>query len=709
LKSHRPSAEGSRGRPAAIFISYRRSDAAGHAGRLFDRLKLWFDVDDLFYDVESVESGDVFPRRVEHALTNAKVVLILIGPDWISEMNRRAEFAGVDFVRVEVQMALRLQAATGGPKVVPVLMGITKPPAMADLHESLRSDLIHLFDLEAHWFQGKNLDWEHQFDRLRTLIASVPGVRPPRYRPPMDIPRPFRLIDHVLSLHFRDPQGVISSVREALLANGAVALCGMGGVGKTQIALKYSLEFRENYAGVWWLRAEANSTLQLDAHDACIAAGVPLKEQEVPSAALKAWLILQKVPWLLVFDNAETAFALSPHLPQPGLHHMLITSRVPAWSGVARVIELNPWPEHEGANFLADRLGTSREVDLTRLACALGSLPLALEQSAAFLEQTAGDVADYSKNVESIKTAPFLLDQGRASTGYERSVVATLSIAFPQLGDAARQLLGICSFFSAYPIPECYFRNNPELLPATLAAATGDPVAWERMIGELRHGILQRVDLSSDEQSRDKSDEGPGKALVVHRLNLEIARHVLGEASDSGPRALAILKKQCLGEVADPTEWQRFAVLSPHVLNFGKTCSHSCFDGRAYSWMLDRVAAYLRDGRALYRESEDVFRRAIELSRAILGDEHPDTLTSINNLGETLRAQGNLQQARIIQENNLSTRMRVCGEEHPDTLESMINLAHTLFLQDDLEGARALEERVLAVRRRSLELNTRGQ
>jgi len=78
---------------------------------VFHRLKLWFDTDALFYDLENIQSGDVFPERLEGAVTRSRVVLVLIGPDWLFEINRRAALSAVDFVRVEIELALRLQAA----------------------------------------------------------------------------------------------------------------------------------------------------------------------------------------------------------------------------------------------------------------------------------------------------------------------------------------------------------------------------------------------------------------------------------------------------------------------------------------------------------------------------------------------------------------------------------------------------------------------
>ena len=92
----------------------------------------------------------------------------------------------------------------------------------------------------------------------------------------------------------------------------------------------------------------------------------------------------------------------------------------------------------------------------------------------------------------------------------------------------------------------------------------------------------------------------------------------------------------------------------------------------------------------------------LDARRRVLGEEHPNTLTSMSNLAQNLLAQGDLPGARKIQEQVLDVIRRVLGEEHPNTLTSMNNLAGTLWFQGDLAGARKLLEQVLKVRRRVL-------
>ena len=105
------------------------------------------------------------------------------------------------------------------------------------------------------------------------------------------------------------------------------------GWAKTQLALKYALDYRDRYAGVWWFRAESEGALQADAGKLCEHAKVFVPDGERPSQALKRWLEREEGRWLLVFDDAAEPDALRPHLPQAGNHHSIVTSRNPVWGG----------------------------------------------------------------------------------------------------------------------------------------------------------------------------------------------------------------------------------------------------------------------------------------------------------------------------------------------------------------------------------------
>ncbi len=105
-----------------VFISYRRDDAGGHAGRLADRLIARFGADRVFMDVQDIRPGQNFERAIQQTLADCDHVLVVIGPRWIQILQAR-EAQGEDFVRHEVASAL-----ASGKTVIPVLVGGAKMP-----------------------------------------------------------------------------------------------------------------------------------------------------------------------------------------------------------------------------------------------------------------------------------------------------------------------------------------------------------------------------------------------------------------------------------------------------------------------------------------------------------------------------------------------------------------------------------------------------
>ena len=118
---------------AKIFLSYRREDSAGVAGRIYDRLRVPFGPDSVFFDVDSVPFGVDFQEHIESVLSHCDVFLAVIGPDWAGQINtgRRIDDAR-DWVRIEVEAALKR-----GLPVIPVLIDHTRMPSEADLPPSL--------------------------------------------------------------------------------------------------------------------------------------------------------------------------------------------------------------------------------------------------------------------------------------------------------------------------------------------------------------------------------------------------------------------------------------------------------------------------------------------------------------------------------------------------------------------------------------------
>jgi hypothetical protein len=216
---------------------------------------------------------------------------------------------------------------------------------------------------------------------------------------------------------FTGRMGLLDRLRAGLAASGrrpaVVALTGMGGVGKSQLALEYAYRWQADYDRVWWVRAEQPATLLADYAALATELGLPERDdpdQDVAVAAVRGWLERNQ-RWLLVFDNAEEGAAVRPVLPRGGGGGVVITSRNPAWRREASAIPVDVLSRDEAVAFLLERTGQHDPQAAEELADAIGELPLALEQAGAYIDEQGGTLSGYVRGLRT--RAPELFAAGQ--------------------------------------------------------------------------------------------------------------------------------------------------------------------------------------------------------------------------------------------------------------------------------------------------------
>ena len=515
--------------------------------------------------------------------------------------------------------------------------------------------------------------------------------------PKFHVPQGFHLSDY-----FSDPLHHLPTLRQQLLAQGRTAvpakanLQGMGGVGKTQLALKYSYEFRQSYTGVWWFSAETQGSLESDCLLFCEKQGIPVAQNEAPGSAVRNWLAGQE-NWLLVYDNAEDVKMVRPFLPQSGKHHVLLTSRNPHWDGM-KSLPLGVWNEAQGLSFLRARLGNgcgngigsdvSDDAVLKALFNALDGLPLALEQACAYILISKIPLAKYITFLAQHETATRLLKREDGS-GCNRSVLAALSLAFDQLSEAAKALLKLCSWMAAEPIPAFLFTEQPDKLPAALRAAAQDELVWRETLAELeKYALCQIAPLVLNDHAGNRGEEMV--CLNFHRLTQAAAR--VGSHSKETMLILA-LPEDC----SMPTNWPRCKVLLPHVLYMADNYQEGCDLSVQFGNLLARLATYLQYGPALYQTALPLFQRALAITEKAMGPEHRDTRMHMNNLAGLHRAMGDYDAALPLLQRILEIAERVHGSEHPETESCLNNLAMLYRTKGNYGAALPLYKRALAI------------
>jgi Domain of unknown function (DUF4062)/Tetratricopeptide repeat len=516
--------------------------------------------------------------------------------------------------------------------------------------------------------------------QLREGLPTVPAGRP------WTIPPPVR------SFTGRDEQ--LTALHTQLTGQGAAtlvptaALTGMGGVGKTQLALAYAQRYRADYELGWWVPAETELGMVTALADLGAELGLSAELAPAELAAGARDALGGRSGWLLIFDNAPEPAAVAEYLPGAGGGHVLVTSRDSAWQGIADPVPVDLLPRESAVGLLLRRSGDADQQTAERLADALGRLPLALEQAAAYAATERISLARYLKLFEQRRGE--LLALGRP-LAYQGTVDATFTLALDQLraaNPAAGQLLELCALLAPDEIPLPQLLSNPRLLPEPLAAAVADPLRHGEVAGVLYRQGLLTVDTADTAR--------------MHRLVQAVILAHLPEA-DRHQRlvdAVELLAELFPWESENPDEWPRSGQLLAHsqvVLNHARA---EQLTSPALSQLLNRTGSYLWGRRLDVRLARELDEQALAMKQRLYDGDHLSVAGSVSNLANDLRALGEPGRARELDEQALAMYQRLYDGDHPHVVDSLYNLAIDLGELGDHERARELDEQALAMKER---------
>jgi tetratricopeptide (TPR) repeat protein len=523
--------------------------------------------------------------------------------------------------------------------------------------------------------------------------AAFPGARLALSNIPIRVP-----------LHFLGRDEALVEIGESLKTHAVTVVHGLRGAGKSTLAAAFAEKHRGDYRATWWIRAQTDSTMRAD----LVALGVRLnwigadaKEEEAVETVLEH-LRGEGEGLLLIYDNAVDAASVRPYLPPGGEAKALVTSNAHAWRSIAEPLELPLWPKKTGADYLIARTGRAAERAAAEvLSEALGGLPLAHEQAASYCDRLGISLANYKMRFEAAPGR--LLDTGKdAPAEYHGglTVAKTFALAIDEaskLHPAAEPLIVHAALLAAEPIPLFLFSEAWEKFGEPLASAlAGDGL--DETVAALRSFALVDRETIPDERDPAITTE----CIRLHRLVRAVAAvRAEGEAREDMLRALVEAMAAVYPDRVfdDPESWPRARRLDALALAFvsGDTAPLKGAEEKS-AYLLDRLGAYRHGALAAYAQARPLYERALAIREKLLGAEHPDTATSLNNLARLLKSQANYEGARPLYQRALEIYEKTLGPEHPWTATALNNLARLLQDQGDYEEARPLFERALAIR-----------
>ncbi|KAL4744583.1 hypothetical protein BDW72DRAFT_81009 [Aspergillus terricola var. indicus] len=525
-----------------------------------------------------------------------------------------------------------------------------------------------------------------------------------------------------------------------------IAICGLGGVGKTQIALELAYRARERDPefSVFWIPCPSYATVEQACMNIAQLVGMQgLKPGEAKYRVKSYFSQGGPGKWLLIFDNADdmdmwvggsaAAAVLVDFIPQTEHGRILFTTRnrkLAVKLASSFVIEVLEPDAQAGLKILEKALTRKDLLDDRDAALALLKqlmfLPLAIIQAAAYINSNDLRMSDYITLLQEQEPDVIDLlsedfgDDGRYQE-IQNPVATTWLISFQKIQESNPLAAEYLSFMACV---------NPREIPRSLI-----PPAKSRKDKLEAISLLKGFAFVS-EQVQDH-------ALSLHRLVRLSARNWLRQHQlfhqqiqkaadqldrvfpdndhanqklrrDYLPHALSLLDEkefkkelrnyvylvQRVGRCLSTEGRYKEAAAIIETLISKQRIGKDDPDTSTLISLGDLASVYLQQG--LWKEAEELNMQVLEIHKQVLGPEHPDTLTSMNNLASTYRRQGRWRKAEELDVHVLENFKQVLGPEHPDTLRSMGNLASTYWQQGRWKEAEELNMQLLEMRKQVL-------
>ncbi|KAK2050328.1 kinesin light chain [Colletotrichum somersetense] len=543
----------------------------------------------------------------------------------------------------------------------------------------------------------------------------------------------------------------------------SAALWGLGGSGKTQIALEFAYRrFRETDCSVYWVHADNEATFAQDYEKIASKAGLAGKFQgKELLRAVREWIETQP-RWLLIMDNADNLSifgvgkgpattqatadetCLNNYIPRAPVGTVLWTSRdqqiVGSLVGARRGVSVGRMTVDEATELfcvIRNETVAIEEIDaVSELLDQLDHLPLAVSQAAAYIRRRPTPVAEYLSRLKEGKKRWRVLQKSEHDRHRRRevpnSILETWTISMEHIrqeDDTAYRILLTLAYVHNQNIPDSLIRaaarpgNEEDMQNLEITGSSTeseDDSDDDSGLSSTTSSTTSEDDLEDDDEAvatavarlrefsflSERKDQSVGRTYDMHKLVQDAARYGLSQKSRRQEAAqyskAALLLVSDLFPPSSSETWEEGEMWLPHALqtsDWAEVCKAGADEEIAN--LLTNVSHYLYD-RGRWNEDELVNSKALSLRQSLFGDRHPDTILSMSNLAATYYAQGRYNEAEKIDLEVLELRQNILGNRHPDTIDSMASLAATYHEQGRYNEAEKIELEVLELRQNIL-------
>jgi len=579
---------------------------------------------------------------------------------------------------------------------------------------------VLLNQLESYSFRIKSIMNESK-SNVQSLIIGLPKIwNVPYFRNPEFIGR----------------ESVLIKMRKELTSTETlskkIVLYGLGGIGKSSLAVEYANRYAGFYSVVWWLRSENSVTLAEDLSELALRLNLPFIDKENPETMLRALIkeFQNYSNWLLIYDNADSPDEIKKLIPEKSKTHIIITSRFAEWGEDYKCQKISVLRRNESVMFIQKQTGQKCKISSNKLAEELSDLPLALNQVCAYIKNKNISLKDYLSLLKNYKRnfSEFVV----TNSDYPVTLKASMNMTFQHIRKISKKAMNLLNFFSFLSSEDISFLEYSQKnvnLPQQIASMLSQPQEFKNVMD-----ILEKYSLIKIEEN----------SLSIHRLIQKMIQESMPDIikmkwTDITLRTINFLfdfKKD------DVESWSYCSRLLPHALSIAELCylngNHTKELGelsqklgdfminkckykeslhflrksliifiKKYGKTHNKVADVLHGFGLVYQElgkynlAKKVFILALRIDKKRNVIKNPKICRDLNSIGNVLWSINKMNKAYEHFEQALRLNQLIYGDYHKEVARNLNNLGLVSKYLEDYEQALLYLNRALDINKKS--------